>query len=267
MSPLPLLAALLLLPALLVAQPQTLTHPEQLDLLTQANRAFEQALSSRDPRQAEGYYRQAIKGYERLIDAGVRNAKLHYNLGNAYLRVDDLGRAIAHYRRGLRLEPGNRRLQANLHHARSLRVDKVAAGNRSAVLPSLLFWHDDLRLSTQTTLAILAFLMVWAGAFVRLFRRRARVVWLIAGAALLCLLFTASALLVHHRNTPGRYGVVVAREATVRKGNGDSYALQLAQPLHPGTEFTVLETRGAWLHTQLENGIQGWIRRGHAVVW
>ena len=267
MSRLALLPFLLLLPALLAAESRMLTRSDQLDLLTRANRAFEQALSSGDPRQAEGYYRQSIQGYERLIDAGVHNAKLHYNLGNAYLRVDDLGRAIAHYRRGLRLEAGNPRLQANLRYARSLRIDKMEAGNRSAILPHLLFWHDDLSLSTQTTLAVLAFLLVWAGAFARLFRRRFRVVWLIVGAAMLCLLFTASALLVHHRNSPGRYGVVVAREAAVRKGNGDSYALQLAQPLHPGTEFTVLETRGDWLHTQLENGIQGWIRRGHAVVW
>ena len=87
------------------------------------------------------------------------------------------------------------------------------------------------------------------------------------GAALFFLLFTASALMVYYRNAPGRHGVVVAREAAMRKGNGDSYALQLAQPLHPGTEFNVLETRGAWLHIQLENSIQGWIRRGRAVVW
>ena len=267
MSRLPLLPTLLLLPALLAAQPLTMTHPEQLDLLTQANQAFEQALSSGDPRQAEGYYRQSIKGYERLIDGGVRNAKLHYNLGNAYLRVNHLGRAIAHYRRGLRLEPGNPRLQANLRYARSLRIDKMEAGNQSAILPYLLFWHDDLSLSAQTTLAVLAFLLVWASAFARLLRRRVRAVRLIAGTALFCLLFTASALLVHHRNAPGRHGVVVAREAAVRKGNGDSYALQLAQPLHPGTEFTILETRGAWLHVQLENGIQGWIRRRHTVVW
>ena len=267
MSRLPLLAVLLLMPALLTAQPQTLTHPQQLDLLAQANRSFEQALSSTDPRQAEGYYRQAIKGYERLIDAGVRNAKLHYNLGNAYLRVDDLGRAIAHYRRGLRLEPGSPRLQANLRHARSQRIDEVEPGERSAILSPLLFWHDDLRLSTQTTLAVLAFLLAWAGVFARLFWRRAGVAWLIAGAALFCLLLTASALLVHHRNAPGRHGVVVAHEVPVRKGNGDSYALQLAQPLHPGTEFTVLERRGDWLHVQLDNGTQGWIRRGLAAVW
>ncbi len=76
-----------------------------------------------------------------------------------------------------------------------------------------------------------------------------------------------STLMMHHRNPPGRHGVIVAREAAVRKDNGDSYALQLAQPLRSGTEFTVLETRGVWLRVRLENGAQGWIRRGHAVVW
>ena len=37
----------------------------------------------------------------------------------------------------------------------------------------------------------------------------------------------------------------------------------MAQPLHPGTEFTVLERLGDWLHVQLDNGTQGWF----AAVW
>jgi hypothetical protein len=58
-----------------------------------------------------------------------------------------------------------------------------------------------------------------------------------------------------------RGDIRVAEEAPVRTGNGDSYALQLSQPLRPGTEFVVLEERGAWLHVQLENNTRGWIRR------
>ena len=40
----------------------------------------------------------------------------------------------------------------------------------------------------------------------------------------------------------------------------------MAQPLHPGTEFTRLETRGDWLRVRLENGVQGWTRCGYAVA-
>ena len=84
---------------------------------------------------------------------------------------------------------------------------------------------------------------------------------------MLFLLCAASAVIVHVQNTSTQYGVIVADEATVRKGNGDSYALQLSQPLHAGSEFVVLEERGAWLHIQLANNTAGWIRRERAMLW
>src|SRR5262249_58044506 len=120
--------------------------------LEQANRACEQALTSPAPEAAQGYYRQAIAGYEQLIAAGIHNAKLYYNLGNAYFRLNDLGHAILHYRRGLRLEPGNRQLQANVRYARSQRVDQINVRNQRALLPHLFFWHNALSLQTHGAL-------------------------------------------------------------------------------------------------------------------
>ena len=71
-----------------------LTYAQQLVQLEQANRAFEQALMSPTHQDAQGYYQQAIAGYEQLVAAGIHNAKLYYNLGNAYFRLNDLGHAI-----------------------------------------------------------------------------------------------------------------------------------------------------------------------------
>jgi uncharacterized protein YgiM (DUF1202 family) len=72
---------------------------------------------------------------------------------------------------------------------------------------------------------------------------------------------------VHAEHTAGQHGVVVTPEAFVRKGNGESYALQFPQPLHSGAEFTVLEERGPWLHIRIENGANGWIRSEYAALW
>ena len=82
-----------------------------------------------------------------------------------------------------------------------------------------------------------------------------------------CVLLSSSALFVHLQHTTRRHGVLVADGVEVRKGNGESYALQLSQPLHRGTEFLVQEERGAWLALQLDNGVSGWIRREQAVLW
>lgn len=250
-----------------LAAPQTVTMPQQRAWLEAANNAFEQALSSRDTQEALGYYQQAIDGFERLIASGVHNAKLYYNLGNAYFLRHDLGRAILNYRRGLRLEPGNRRLQANLRYARDQRIDQFDTRVQHAVVARLLFWQDDLTLRAQVTVAVIGFLLVWAAAFAHLFWRQPSLLWLMAGAALVFLLFAGSAFVVHAQNDTARHGVIVAQEALVRKGNGQSYALQFPRPLHPGAEFEVIETRRTWLHVRLENDATGWIHQAYAALW
>jgi tetratricopeptide (TPR) repeat protein len=252
---------------LIQAAAQTLSKQEQLARLEETNHAFEQALASGETPETQGYYQQAIDGYEQLIAAGVQNAKLYYNLGNAYFLRHDVGRAILSYRRGLRLEPGNRRLHANLRYALSQRVDQFDTSVQQALVSRLLFWHDDLNLQTQATLALIGYLLAWAFAFARLFWQRSSFLWLIAGASFVFGLFAASALVVHAQHTTTPHGVVVASETPVRKGNGESYALQFPQPLHSGAEFTVLEERGAWLHIRLENAASGWIRYEHAALW
>lgn len=262
-----LLAVLCLAFGLCVRTPvlaQALTYAQQLVLLEQANRAFEQALAAPEAPDVRRYYQQAIAAYEQLIAAGIHNAKLYYNLGNAYFYLNDLGRAILAYRRGLRLEPGNRRLQANLSYARSQRVDQISGSGQRALWQQVLFWHNDMPLQAQWGLALAAYLLVWGCALGHLFWQRTALLWGLAGAAFVCLVFTGSTLLTHSWHSRTRAGVIVAEAVVVRKGNGESYAPQLPQPLHAGTEFEVLEERGSWLAIKLDNGISGWIRRESA---
>ncbi|WP_089936083.1 SH3 domain-containing protein [Candidatus Entotheonella palauensis] len=262
-----ILIALLLSPAALLAEPVNLA-PEALQArLEQANQAFQQALDTTDTESAQGYYQQAIDAYTQLIDAGVHNAKLYYNLGNAHILRNDFGRAILNYRRGLQLEPGNSRLQANLRYARSQRLDQIETSAQQAFMSRLFFWQNDLNLQTQVIIAVVFFWLAWAGALAHRFWRRGSWPWLTGGAAFAALLFAGSAWMIHTQNTATQHGVIVAEEAPVRKGNGASYALQFPRPLHSGAEFTVIERRGSWLHIRLENGANGWIRQAFAALW
>jgi len=64
-------------------------------LYNQANETFSQANSTNDPDQAERLYEKAILTFEKIVNQGqVKNAKLYYNLANAYLLHGELGKAI-----------------------------------------------------------------------------------------------------------------------------------------------------------------------------
>ena len=52
-----------------------------------------------------GDWPAAIDAFESLAASGVDNGKLFYDLGNAYLKNDDLGRALLWYERALKRIP------------------------------------------------------------------------------------------------------------------------------------------------------------------
>src|SRR6516162_4384455 len=61
-----------------------------------------------------GKFEEAIKAYDQSIEAGVAGANVYFNLGNAWLRAGEKGRAILNYQRALALRPGHPEAAANL---------------------------------------------------------------------------------------------------------------------------------------------------------
>src|SRR6266540_1406973 len=67
---------------------------------------------------AQAHFKEAIADYEALVRAGQWNANLFYDLGNAYFRTRDFGRAILNYERALALDQRHPEATANLQIAR-----------------------------------------------------------------------------------------------------------------------------------------------------
>ncbi|MBA3963334.1 MAG: tetratricopeptide repeat protein, partial [Chthoniobacterales bacterium] len=78
----------------------------------------EAALASANTAYAAGRFPEAIKTYEGLVQDHHWSASLFYDLGNAYFRVGDFGRAILNYERALALNPVQPEAQANLRLVR-----------------------------------------------------------------------------------------------------------------------------------------------------
>ena len=70
-------------------------------------------------------YYSAIKLYEDAIEKSGASSDIYYNLGNAYYRSDNLGKAILNYERALRLNPGNDDAKFNLDFVKTKCIDKI----------------------------------------------------------------------------------------------------------------------------------------------
>ncbi len=241
---------------------------EQLyTLFSRANEAFRQAHSISDNSdKATKLYEEAILIYEKIIiDGPIQNAKLYYNLGNAYFLKGDLGKAILNYRRAEKLDSADTNIQKNLAFARSRRVDKVKLKTEKRVLHTLFFWHYDFFLKTKFVLTCLFFalfcvsltVMIWVGRIAPV-----TVITVISGLLFICLL--TSVVLEANNQARKVCGVITVEDVVARQGDGQSYSPSFKDPLHSGTEFDLLENRHGWLHIQLSDNSEGWIPESSA---
>ena len=237
--------------------------PEQIhSLFNQANEAFRSANSiTKDPDQAERLYETAVLCYEKIInDSEIKNAKLYYNLGNAYLLKGELGKAILNYRRAERLDGADANIQKNLSFARSRRIDKVKLETEKRVLQTLFFWHYDFSIKTKFVVTCVFFaivciiftVMVWFG-------RTATGTTAAAICGILLVCFIVSVVLDARSQTRMVCGVITAEEVVARQGDGQNCPASFKAPLHSGTEFDLLERRPGWFHIMLFDGSEGWI--------
>ena len=70
-----------------------------------------------------GQHAQAIDGYNQVLNLGIENADLYYNLGCAHLKLTELGPAILNFERALEMKPFNRKIRHNLKLAQGLTED------------------------------------------------------------------------------------------------------------------------------------------------
>ncbi len=66
----------------------------------------------------EGKFTAAVSAYEKLLQSGQASAALYFNLGNAFYKSGQIGRAIATYRQAELISPRDPDLRANLQFAR-----------------------------------------------------------------------------------------------------------------------------------------------------
>jgi tetratricopeptide (TPR) repeat protein len=210
-----------------------------------------------------GDHERAVTLYTSLLDQGIENGTIYYNLGNAYLRNGELGRAIAAYRNSQSFQPRNQDLQANLDFARKTAKDAIQPPQPSALVATLFFWHYQLSLSELVWTVIIVNLMLWSILVLRLYRRASEALRWTFFALLLLLLATGGSLAVHTL-FPAQIAVVVPQEVEALTGPSDDAVVRFK--LHAGSEVRVKDQRDGWLRIALPDGQQGWVNQQYLAV-
>lgn len=202
---------------------------------------------------SEGRFQEAAEGYQGLIDSGRWHANLCYNLGNAWFRLGDFGKAILNYERALALDPHHPEASANLglarDEARALQLRKDRIEKYAAM-------------ATPSQYAVAAAIGFWFVLFglTRLFfspRRSAGRIALIA-CGLIVFAATVYALYTIENGAHGHaLAIVTGKDIEARLATADNASSVLTLPA--GSEVKVLSQRGDWVYAALPNEQRGWI--------
>ena len=210
-----------------------------------------------------GNWPAAIAAFESLADAGTDNGKLFYNLGNAYLKNDDLGRALLWYERALKRIPDDPDLRFNYNYALTLTKDE--RGEReSPLLRILFFWKYQLSPSTVRWIAILLNAALWIALSVLVIRKKRLLrpsVLLVAAASVV---FSATAAFNYVETARIRQAVILPEKVAVRSGFTES-ATQLFV-LHAGTKVRVERETDTHLLVRYTEDKIGWVKKSEAGI-
>ena len=210
---------------------------------------------------AQGKYAEALELYEDLVQTGVSNGFLFYNLGNACFKQGEIGKAILWYSRAGELLPRDRDIAINLEFARKVRPDKIDQAFLPPAFRAIRTAVLGLNLSelTLVVFALYIFAVVSLILFIvakpaQLRRVTARSSLVLAGLLLLSLLWLGGRI---HRGNRILDCVVMARQVNAMSGPGEDYTRVMS--VHEGTEAAIVEEREGWYLIKLPSGLGGWI--------
>jgi tetratricopeptide (TPR) repeat protein len=203
-------------------------------------------------------YQEAIEAFKSVADSGVRNGKLYFDLGNAYLKSGAIGPAILWYERAAALIPSDPDLQFNLTYARSLIKDENEEAP-SPVWQVLFFWKDLFSLETFQWAAIGFNALFWL--FLGFYRIFGRATFRHACYGLLVFsvltLGTAGWRMIQDTCCP--HAVILPAAVSVHSGfSPESTTLFV---LHEGTRVAVEKQRENFLKIRFSKDKIGWIPR------
>ncbi len=204
-------------------------------------------------------YAGAIEKYQNLVDSGIKNKSIYYNLGNAYYKTNKLGMAILNYKRAYKLSPRDKDIAANLEFMREKVVDQV---KYEKPLPQIIWGKIIfmLTLNEWTILCGILYLLFMSLLIFCILKRdvSAEIVFyrnLIFVVLCITVIFLVSSYLTNKQLE----AVITVEEVDVRNGPGGNYSKGFV--LHEGTEVYVENDSGNWLEIVLPNGLKGWIEK------
>ena len=236
---------------------ETLQQVEVLDnnaLWNSANQAY-----------IDGDFLSAVKLYSAIENRGFYSARLYYNLGNAYFKSGELGKAILYYNRALVISPSMEDAKHNLEIAEAQTKDNISVVPEFFLNRWMRLLRSSITCTTWSVLSVVFFAMI--AIFMLLFLlgtalQLRKVGFYGTVVALLLFVFTTTFAISSRNSIINRSEAVVMSSAISVKSSPDRLSTDIFV-LHEGTKVTVSSEVDGWCEITISDGKKGWTEASH----
>lgn len=216
-----------------------------------------------DKAYSESRYNDAIDIYEAVIAEQGASLPLYYNLGNAYYRSNQPGKAILNYERALSIDAFDEDTRANLEFVQEKIVDNVPVDE----IPFYKEWGNSLisllSKDAWAIVGIVAFVVMLLTLFFYLFSNNTRKIslTLVTISLAITVISNISAYNLGKSGNELPKGIILD-EMVVVKSSPDSSGTELTK-IHEGLKVTIIDDAlSDWVKIEADNGnrVVGWVK-------
>lgn len=206
----------------------------------------------------EKNYGKAEELYQSLLDRGIQNGYLYYNLGNTHIRLGNTGKAILNYLHAKRFLPRDQDLQANLKYAVQNTVDLINWEDQS-LLKNLFFWVDNFNLNEHLLILITINILFWISLSIWLYKKNEAINLFRKIVFTILILSLASTAIKWKSISATNFGVILHKTIDVKSGmdNNNTTLFQL----HEGAIVSIEKDEAGWFKIKLNDGKSGWAKK------
>lgn len=211
---------------------------------------------------AQERWEDAVNDYTAIAEASMESAPLWCNLGSAWYKSGNLGKAILCYERALKLDPSYEDARYDLELLNAMKLDRLES------VPELILatWMKNLGRTLDSDSWAVCFLvfLVLTLAMVLLFILGSSATSRRAGffTGVVCLLLAVASLSFSlwqkNEYMKADKAIIMKPVSSVKSSPSGDSAKDLFV-LHEGTKVQVLDNVGGWSNIELSDGRQGWL--------
>lgn len=216
-------------------------------------------------------YQTALRYYNEALTKEGSSTELYYNIGNAYYRLDNLGRAVLSYERALKIDPSNDQARDNLQFVKSKIKDRPEDDSSylnnvhkkiiSLMSPDMWAW---------VTLGIFVLLMALVALYIFTANVNLRKVGFFGGIVMLCVFVYTLVIAYNSANEVNKHetAVVIVPTSYLSSMPASKDKNQKVVPVHEGITITIIDSVATpedpnsrmWYNVKINNATSAWVR-------